>query len=104
MVINKLKNNTMFKSPKHITDQQINLVNDYAFWKENTVQSKDEIKLLLAQTKASRIYYKYKIYIGNSYLFQKASKKNIGIFINKLKILIEKGNSNHTSLKKSLLS
>jgi len=74
IAIKKLKNNTVFKSPKNLTDQQIEILNDYAFCKENTVQSKDDFKLLLAQSMASRIYYKFKIYVTHSWLFQKGSK------------------------------
>ena len=74
MAIKKLKNNSGFKSPKHITDQQIEFVNDDAYWKEHNVKSKDELKLLLAQSKASLIYYKFKIFLNNSYIFQKGSK------------------------------
>ena len=74
IALRKLKNNTVFKSHKNLTDDQIEIVNDYAFCKENIVQSKDELKLLLAQSMASRIYYKFKIYITHSYLFQKGSK------------------------------
>ena len=79
MAIKKLKNNSGFKSPKHITDQQIELVNDYAYWKEKNVKSIDELKLLLSQSKASRIYYKCKIFLNDSCLFQKGSKKYINI-------------------------
>ena len=71
MAVKKLKSNTIFKSPRYITDKQIDIMNDYAFCKDNTVKSKDEIRLLLAHTKASRIYYRWKIYLTNSFLFQK---------------------------------
>ena len=84
MAIKKLKNNSGFKSPKHITDQQIEFVNDDAYWKEHNVKSKDELKLLLSQSKGSRIYYKCKIFLHDNYLFQKGSK--ICINIHKIKI------------------
>ena len=74
IAIKKLKNNTVFKNPETITDQQIEIVNDLAFCKENTMQSKDDFKLLLAQSMVSRIYYKFKIYVTHSWLFQKGSK------------------------------
>ena len=76
LAIKKLKSNTIFKSPLNMTDQQIEMVNDYAFCKETAAKSKDEIHLLLAQSRASKIYYRMKIYLTNNFLFQKACKKH----------------------------
>ena len=77
LAIKKLKSNTIFKSPINMTDQQIEMVNDYAFCKETAAKSKDEIHLLLAQSRAAKMYYRMKIYLTNSFLFQKACKKSI---------------------------
>ena len=77
LAIKKLKSNTIFKSPHSLTDQQIEMVNDYAFWKEITIKSKDEIRLLLARSKAVRIFYKMKIHLTKSFFFQKARKTRI---------------------------
>ena len=72
MAIKKLKGNTIFKSSKYLTENQIDIVNDNAFCHDKVFQSKDQIRLLLAKSKASRMFYKWKIYIINSLLFQKA--------------------------------
>ena len=72
MAFKKLKGNTIFKSSKYLTENQIDIVNDNAFCHDNVFQSKDQIRLLLAKSKASRMFYKWKIYIINSLLFQKS--------------------------------
>ena len=75
VALKKLKDNTIFKSPKYMTDQHISIVNDYAFCSDNAVQTKDEIRLILANSKASRMYYKLKIYVSSSLIFQRACIK-----------------------------
>ena len=71
LAFRKLKGNTFMGSQRHITDEKIEIVNDYSFFRANTVQSKDEMALSVAQSKASRFYYRWKIYITNSFLFHK---------------------------------
>ena len=71
--IKKLKNHTIFKSPKNLTDNQISILNDATFCKDNTVKSKDEIRLLLTTNRAVKLYYRFKIYLISSYLCQKSS-------------------------------
>ena len=61
----------------HITDEKIDIVNDYSFVKDITVQSKDEIGLILAHSRVSRIYYQWKIHITDSFVFHKICTFNI---------------------------
>lgn len=75
LALKNLKDNTFFRNPKSLTDEQIELINDAAYCKEHSKKSNDEIKLLLAQTKYAKLYYRTKIYLKSSYVYQKTSKK-----------------------------
>lgn len=72
LAFKNLKNHTIFKSARYLTDKQIEIMNDHAFSFDNTVKSNDQIKLLLAKNKLFRLYYRAKINIKSCYIYQKA--------------------------------
>lgn len=72
MAIKNLKNNTIFKAPKYLTEEQINHIKDPVFFHEQSEKSNDEINLLLSKNKYMKIYYRLKIKLKNSFVYESA--------------------------------
>lgn len=80
MAIKNLKNNTIFKAPKYLTEEQTNYIKDPVFFQEHSEKSNDEIKLLLSKNQYMKFYYRIKIYLKNSFLYESTGHFNYFFF------------------------